>query len=207
MIITLASFKGGVGKTTTAIGLAHWLNQNRGATLLIDGDPNRSAAGWAKRGSLNFEVCDQLSAPRKVSKFDNIVIDMPARPSREDLESLTEGADLLVLPTTPTSLSLDALVQSLNLLDDIGSDYVIALTIVPSAPRQTGIKARDALVKLGAPVLEHQVRQFAAYEKASTEGCIVGDVKRDQNAGNAQRDTDNLSAEIVELAESLIKAQ
>jgi chromosome partitioning protein len=44
MIITIASFKGGVSKTTTAVHLAAYL-QKRSPTLLIDGDPNRSATG------------------------------------------------------------------------------------------------------------------------------------------------------------------
>ena len=46
MIITVASFKGGVGKTTTAVHLAAFLNESSPA-LLIDGDPNRSARDGA----------------------------------------------------------------------------------------------------------------------------------------------------------------
>ncbi len=45
MIVTVAGFKGGVGKTTSAIHLATYLNQNA-STLLVDGDPNRSATTW-----------------------------------------------------------------------------------------------------------------------------------------------------------------
>jgi cellulose biosynthesis protein BcsQ len=48
MILTIASFKGGVGKTTTAVNLAAYLNEKQ-PTLLIDGDPNHRA-GRAGRG-------------------------------------------------------------------------------------------------------------------------------------------------------------
>src|SRR5574340_42205 len=46
MIYAVVNTKGGVGKTTTAVHLATMLC-SLGSTLLIDGDPQGSAASWA----------------------------------------------------------------------------------------------------------------------------------------------------------------
>lgn len=45
-VYAVASTKGGVGKTSTALHLATMLAK-QGNTLLIDGDPQASAAKWA----------------------------------------------------------------------------------------------------------------------------------------------------------------
>ena len=111
MIVTVASHKGGVGKTTTAVHLAGFL-QETGPTVLIDGDPNRSATGWAKRGQLPFRVIDERQAARFARDYQHVVIDTEARPEEEDLKSLADGCDLLIIPSCPDALSLDALMQT-----------------------------------------------------------------------------------------------
>ena len=84
MIVTVASFKGGVGKTTTALHLAAYL-QGDAPTLLVDGDLNRSALQWASAGNLDFQVCDEAQAVKYSRNAEHIVIDTPARPSIEEL--------------------------------------------------------------------------------------------------------------------------
>jgi chromosome partitioning protein len=46
VIYAVVNTKGGVGKTTTAVHMAAILMRNE-PTLLIDGDPQASAASWA----------------------------------------------------------------------------------------------------------------------------------------------------------------
>lgn len=108
MIVTVASFKGGQAKTTTAVHLAALLNKDQPA-LLVDGDPNRSASSWNKRKGFPFKVVDEKQAVRFAREFNNIVIDTQARPTEEDLRELAEGCDTLIVPVTPDALSLDTL--------------------------------------------------------------------------------------------------
>ena len=93
MIVTVASFKGGVGKTTTALHLATYF-QTLAPTLLVDGDLNRSALDWASRGNLPFKVIDEKAAVKFARQYEHIVVDTPARPAPEELKTIAEGCDL-----------------------------------------------------------------------------------------------------------------
>ena len=131
MIITVASFKGGVGKTTTAVHLAAYL-QKKAPALLVDGDANRSATVWGKRGELPFKVVDERQAARYAREYEHIIIDTEARPEEDDLKALADGCDLLVIPTTPDTLALDALMLTVKVLQDIGTNsYRVLLAIIP----------------------------------------------------------------------------
>jgi chromosome partitioning protein len=195
MLVTCASAKGGVGKTTSAVHIAAVLAKDN-KTLLIDGDPNHSALKWAKRGNLPFQVVDLMAAPKHTRSIEHIVFDTPARPNSDDLEALVDGCDLLIIPTTPDILSIDATLETVNLLDQLNCDrYRILLTIVPPAPRKTGAQAREALADL--PLFGQSIRQFAAYEKAALEGVLVYQVK-DRNARIAWREFELLGKEILQ---------
>jgi chromosome partitioning protein len=158
MIVTIASFKGGVGKTTTALHLAAYL-QTKAPTLLVDGDLNRSALDWAARGSLPFKVVDEKQGVRFARDYDHIVI------------------DLLILPSSPDAMALTAMVQMVEALHSLKSNYRILLTLIPPAPSKVGIESRRTIEKAELPIFKAEIRRLAVFQKAALAGVPVNAVK------------------------------
>jgi chromosome partitioning protein len=204
MIITVASFKGGVGKTTTAIHLAAFL-QGIAKTLLIDADPNRSALNWAKRGELPFDVIDEWQADTIASGYTHVVIDTPARPTQDDMAALASTCDLLVLPTMPDVLALDALVLTVEYLQALGqTHYRILITAIPPKPSKVGEEVRAVLQEANLPLFAGGIRRYGAFQKAATAGCAVYAVK-DERAEAAWQDYEAVGKEILAISSGLEK--
>ncbi len=177
MNVTIASFKGGVGKTTTAIHLAAYF-QGLGKTCLIDGDPNRSASAWAGRGTLPFDVIDEYQI-MKVAQggYKHLVFDTAARPDTNMLKTLIDGCDLLILPTRPETLSLDALVLTIAELKKMKTNkFRVLITMVPPKPAKDGEITRAAIENAGIPIFAGSIRSLKAFEKAATAGVVISEV-------------------------------
>lgn len=202
MRVALVSYKGGCGKTTSAVHLAAFLQQ-KAPTILIDGDPNRSASAWNQRGengkSLPFAVIDERTAARTgaVRDYEHVVIDTEARPKDADLRDLAEQCDALIVPTSPDALSLDALKRTLDRLRGIESDnFQVLLTIVPPKPSRDADEARAVLEAQKIKVLKGQIHRLVAFQKAALAGVPVYDVS-DARAAVAWADYESIGREIL----------
>ncbi|MEP7309351.1 MAG: ParA family protein [Acidobacteriota bacterium] len=184
MIVTVANFKGGVAKTTTAIHLAAYLH-GKAPTVLLDGDPNRSAMhAWNRRKTLPFEVADIRETARKSREYEHLVLDTEARPGEDDFKALAQNCDMLVIPTTPGALDTHALVQALGELNNIpGVKYRILLAMVP--PQGSGDDARELRTELtgaGVAVFAAEIPQLKAFRRAASQGVVVNAVTDDSAA-------------------------
>lgn len=126
-IISVVQRKGGAGKTTVAINVAGDFIRRGHTVSVVDADPQASAHTWSLPHRLGFSVRPALPAGwRSVawikgiykSETDFVIIDTP--PELGDTFKLcVELSDLLLVPCGPSSLDINATVQTMTRIREI----------------------------------------------------------------------------------------
>lgn len=185
MLVTVASFKGGVAKTTTAVHIAAYLHM-QAPTLLLDADKTRNALEWsAEANGFPFTTAPYSQATKLAGRFTHVVLDTGQRPEGSDLKEIVEACDLLIVPASPGSLDTRSLVQSIMALRHLGADrFRVLMTKVPPPPESDGAKLRAVLEEHRVPMFVSEIPRLKAFEKAAAAGVIVDQVE-DRNAARA----------------------
>ena len=162
MLVTVANLKGGVGKTTTSVFLAHALAAATGERCaVIDADPQGSAAAWAKAvaGTGRPLAVPVLAQPttrleRMARSEPYLVIDTP--PAYSDaLEAAIRVADFVVIPTSASAMDLSAIRATTDAARRVGRPAAVLLTRTRRV-RSVGA-AEHELRAEGVPLMDAQV--------------------------------------------------
>jgi chromosome partitioning protein len=167
-IISVGNMKGGVGKTTTAVHLAQQLGR-KGKTLLLDADEELQCAVYWRSGSFDgwkFDVLPfKVAKPNVMTEYKYVVIDTKGNEQGNDLVSLANDSDLLVIPTKPDGLSATGLIRTLRPLIDAKTKNYRVLIVANEGGR--GDELREALAEENIPVLTTIVRKSTAVGDAA----------------------------------------
>jgi chromosome partitioning protein len=181
--IALLSQKGGAGKTTIALHLAVEAATRGLRTLLIDLDPQASAAAWADRRkgqAVDVDVATEqpgrldagLTAADRAG-YDLVVLDTAPHADQAALRA-ARAANLVLVPCRPSILDLDAIRATLELCEIAKRPAVVVLNAAPIRSRVVD-EARDAIVKRGGQVAEAIVRERVAFRHALIDGRVAGE--------------------------------
>jgi chromosome partitioning protein len=198
-VISLISFKGGVGKSTLAVNLAGALALNA-STLLIDEDPLRSCHQWA---SQNGRLPMPVLLPEEVegsalSASRYLLVDTEGRPKLEDLSELISSSAWTLIPCGTSGLEIDGTLRLIEALRSADTELEKVKVVITKAPPvgTVGQQARDALREAEIPVANSVVRSYVAHQKAAELGVLVKDVP-DPRASQAWADVLELAMEVV----------
>lgn len=200
----MASPKGGVGKTVTAVHLAVLAARELGRRVLVaDCDPNRSAYDWlAKAETTGVDVAavgpEEARTLRRVQGYDLIVADIAG--TRDGTLRLMLGGETcnhLLVPSGPEVMDLRPVMRVLRDETVLALSYALVLTKVPTEALPRAYQRAAELRASGLNVASTIIRRRAAVDEAIEHACTVLDIPgRHHRARHVEQDYRALAAEI-----------
>jgi len=184
MIVALTNSKGGVGKSTIAVHLAAWWQEQGASVGLVDADAQGSSSVWSQEASPQTpvfrlhtpdDVLDQI--PDLQRRFDRLVIDGPAGLS-EVTRAILLVTDLALLPCGPSVLDLRAATDAIRVVKQAqairhGPPDAVLLPNKLQIQYRLSREFLEATGSLEAPTAATPLRLRQAFADAAGQGTVV----------------------------------
>ena len=197
MIIGMLNQKGGVGKTTLSVSIAHELARRTPTQeiLIVDSDPQQSSLNWSevREGKPPLAVIGlskkslHRDLPPIAKNYLHVVIDGPPRVT-ELSRSCIMASDLVIVPCTPSPYDIWASSETVNLIKEaqVYKEKLKGVFMINRKIINTAISREilDVLNKMALPVLSTQITQRVIFAESAANGKTVFDIDPDGKAGS-----------------------
>ncbi len=207
--IAIANQKGGVGKTTAALNLAAAISDSSGSVLVLDADPQQSAAEIARAAAalgspLPFEVrsalaAAELAAISDVRGYDTVLIDLPG--NLDDTPVLAEvlaASDFAIIPFVPERAAVAPTQRTARIVAAAGLPYRVLFNMVDplrgAGPVQ---QARELLDSAGLPYFGSFIRRYVAHPQAQLDSVAITAYRGDRSWRPALDDVRRVQVELL----------
>ncbi|MGC1350179.1 MAG: ParA family protein [Xanthobacteraceae bacterium] len=192
-VITMASRKGGAGKSTLTAHLAAYCHQSGNRCTIIDADPQGSLTLWhsLRRGAEpqlrnGARGIERALAMAMVEGYQWAFIDTAASMWVVAQEAI-RAATLVAIPARPGFFDLNAVRETVAAARERNKPYAVVLNSTPvkrddkEAPAVA--QSRAFFDKLGIPVWSGQISQRTGYVLTLAAGSSIGEVAPESAAG------------------------
>ena len=177
-VVSVIAQKGGAGKTTLSVAIACTAAADNLSTVIVDLDPQASAASWGDRRDSENPAVLSAQPPRlarildaaAAQAVDLAVIDSAPRVEQSAVAA-AKAADLVLVPSRPAVYDLEAVLTTVELVHAIHRDVPLLCVlngVPPRGPRER--QARELLSDIGVPVCPTSIGLRAAIDYAAALG-------------------------------------
>jgi chromosome partitioning protein len=204
-ILTIATSKGGAGKTTLTAALAVWLARQKYSVAVLDADPNCGFSGWYAQAyegdplavsaeSRSIEVVDHAQA--EADRHHIVLLDTAGFQNLTAASAITV-ADFVLIPAMPDAGSVVEAIKTIRQAASLGRaarrTIPCAVVLVRCDGRLRAHRAaRAELLEAGVPILTSVLPPSTQFEAASFTGRLP-------TAGPIETAIAEIAAELITL--------